>query len=75
MTIIETQTFFFMLIPIPFASLKTQNGMKSVSLERFFCILKLQGYQYTTNHAEVSGPPLVQGDRMFICVDCLSKHK
>jgi len=46
-----------MVIPIPFASLKAQNGMKSVSLERFFSILNLQEYPYTTNHVEVSGTP------------------
>ncbi len=64
-----------MLIPIPFATLKAQNGMKSVGFGRFFCMLEMQEYPYTTNHAEVSGPPLSRGDRMLICVGGLSKHK
>ena len=33
-----------MYLAMPFASLKAQNGMKSVRLGRFFCMPELQRY-------------------------------
>jgi hypothetical protein len=42
------------LLPIPFASLKAQNGMKPLPLSFFYFKTILLRLQATTNHVEVS---------------------
>jgi hypothetical protein len=66
---------FVIFITIPFASLKAQNVMKCIGFELFFYYPIAIGV--TVNYKSRGGEWAASfwSDRIFICVDCLSKHK
>jgi len=67
--------FLTIFIPIPFASLKAQNGMKTVVFKPIFFykyIIEIAG-NYKPRGGECAAS--LGADRIFICVDCPFKHK